>query len=74
MAPAGIRLDDDRELARLKQRFGEFYLIGFMYGAEGTNWYALPKEAPDEDITRKSAAGLLEALVHDHEARQEQRP
>jgi hypothetical protein len=71
MTRIGIRLDDANALARLNQRFDDFYLIGFVYGVEGTTWYALPKEAPDEDITADSAELLLETLIMDNGARQE---
>jgi hypothetical protein len=69
----GIRFGDDEELSNLYQGFDELYLIGSVHGPDGTIWYALPKGAPDEYLTERSAADLREVMIRDHWARQERR-
>lgn len=70
---AGISRASADALRNLNLRFDDCYLIRFMDGPRGTRWYAMPKDAPDQDITAESAARLAEILVLDHDARQEAR-
>jgi hypothetical protein len=72
MTRIGISQELVDQLVRLNLRFGDWYLMGHMGGAEGESWfYAIPKEAPDEDMTAPSAAALIELLIEDHGLRQE---